>query len=193
MEKNRVRVEIDGITFNVISEEDERYVKFVTSHVDRAILETMKSNPRLTKTEGIILVAVNLKDQLEKEKKKLEDFKISIKNDDNAKKLERFEEVQRELEELKKTKNENDELIEKYKKAENFSSNRLKEESDKYKSAFNEIRSKNAELENYKKELEAIKSKLSNQERLNFERNKEIINLKSTIRNLREEIEKLEK
>lgn len=193
MEKNRVRVEIDGITFNVISEEDERYVQFVTSHVDRAILETMKSNPRLTKTEGIILVAVNLKDQLEKEKKKLEDFKISIKNDDNAKKLERFEEVQRELEELKKTKNENEELIEKYKKAENFSSNRLKEESDKYKSAFNEIRSKNAELENYKKELEAIKSKLSNQERLNFERNKEIINLKSTIRNLREEIEKLEK
>ncbi len=193
MEKNRVRVEIDGITFNVISEEDERYVQFVTSHVDRAILETMKSNPRLTKTEGIILVAVNLKDQLEKEKKKLEDFKISIKNDDNARKLERFEEVQRELEELKKTKNENEELIEKYKKAENFSSNRLKEESDKYKSAFNEIRSKNAELENYKKELEAIKSKLSNQERLNFERNKEIINLKSTIRNLREEIEKLEK
>lgn len=193
MEKNRVRVEIDGITFNVISEEDERYVQFVTSHVDRAILETMKSNPRLTKTEGIILVAVNLKDQLEKEKKKLEDFKISIKNDDNARKLERFEEVQRELEELKKIKAENEELIEKYKKAESFSSNRLKEESDKYKSAFNEIRSKNAELENYKKELEAIKSKLSNQERLNFERNKEIINLKSTIRNLREEIEKLEK
>ncbi|MFB0972217.1 MAG: cell division protein ZapA, partial [Neofamilia sp.] len=68
MSKNRVQVEIDGITFNVVSLEDEKHITYVTSQVDRAIKETIKANPKLTKTEGIILVAVNLKDQLEKEK-----------------------------------------------------------------------------------------------------------------------------
>ncbi|NLW41818.1 MAG: hypothetical protein GXY89_01630 [Tissierellia bacterium] len=193
MSKNRVQVEIDGITFNVVSADDGRYINYVTSQVNRAIKDTVKANPKLTKTEGIILVAVNLQDQLEKEKKKLEDFKISIKNDENAKKLQRFEQTQKELENLKQLKIENENLIEKYKKAENFSSNKLKEETDKYKKAFNEVAKKNKELDDAKKEIDVLKNKLSNQERLNFDRNKDIINLKGTIRNLKEEIAKLEK
>lgn len=193
MSKNRVQVEIDGITFNVVSLEDEKHITYVTSQVDRAIKKTIKANPKLTKTEGIILVAVNLKDQLEKEKKKLEDFKISIKNDENVKKLQRFEATQKELETLKQLKIENETLIEKYKKAESFSTNKLKEEAEKYKKAFNEVAEKNKELDEAKKEIDMLKNKLSNQERLNFDRNKEIINLKSSIRNLKEEIAKLEK
>ena len=166
-----------------MSADDGRYINYVTSQVNRAIKDTVKANPKLTKTEGIILVAVNLQDQLEKEKKKLEDFKISIKNDENAKKLQRFEQTQKELENLKQLKIEN----------ENFSSNKLKEETDKYKKAFNEVAKKNKELDDAKKEIDVLKNKLSNQERLNFDRNKDIINLKSTIRNLKEEIAKLEK
>ena len=193
MRKNRVQEEIDGITFKGESLEDEKHITYVTTQVDRAIKETIKANPKLTKTEGIILVAVNLKDQLEKEKKKLEDFKISIKNDENVKKLQRFEATQKELETLKQLKIENETLIEKYKKAESFSTNKLKEEAEKYKKAFNEVAEKNKELDEAKKEIDMLKNKLSNQERLNFDRNKEIINLKSSIRNLKEEIAKLEK
>ncbi len=193
MTKNRVRVEIDGIIFNVISEENDNYVNYVTSQVDYAIKETMKSNPRLTRTEGIILVAVNFKDRLEKEKKKLEDFKASIKSDENAKKLEEYEKTLQELEELKKIRLENESLIEKYKQAESFSSNKLKAEVDKYKNAFKEMKAKESELEEAKKEINTLKTKLSNQEKLNFDRNKEIINLKSSIRNLKEELAKFEK
>ncbi|NLD16362.1 MAG: cell division protein ZapA, partial [Tissierellia bacterium] len=50
MSKNRVQVEIDGITFNVVSADDERYINYVTSRVNRAIKDTVKANPKLTKT-----------------------------------------------------------------------------------------------------------------------------------------------
>lgn len=193
MIKTRVKVKINDIPFNVVSADDEKYVKLITSQVDKAIEDTIKGNPKLTRTEGIILVAVNFKDQLEKEKRKLEDYKISVKSGENAKKLERFEQIQKELEELKKIKHDNEILIDKYKKAEEFTSNKLKEESSKYKAAFDDIKAKDKEIEEAKKEIDTLKNKLSNQERLNFDRNKEIINLKSSIRNLKEEIAKLEK
>lgn len=193
MTKIRVGVEINGIPFNVVGSEDEKYVKYIAYEVDRAIEDAMRRNPKLTRTEAIILTSLNFRDDLEKEKKKLEDFKISLKNDENIKKLERFEQIQKELEELKKTKKENEELIEKYKEAEAFSSNRLKTESEKYKSTYKDLKAREKELFEAKEEIDTLKNRLANQERLNFDRNKEVINLKSSIRNLKEELSKLGK
>lgn len=192
-DKKRVEVMIDGIDFTVVGNDDEEYVKSLAKSIDEGIKKNLKRNPRLTKTEAILLLALNLKDNLETEKKKFRDYKKELEEADDKESLVKIEKLENELEDLRKFKKDSDEIIEKYKKAEKFSSDRFKEENAKLRETHKKLQSKLVEEKDYKKEINDLKNKLASQENLNFDRNKEIINLKGAIRNLKEEITKLEK
>lgn len=192
-DKKRVEVMIDGIDFTVVGNDDEEYVKSLAKSIDEGIKKNLKRNPRLTKTEAILLLALNLKDNLETEKKKFRDYKKELEEADDKESLVKIEKLENELEDLRKFKKDSDEIIEKYKNAEKFSSDRFKEENAKLRETHKKLQSKLVEEKDYKKEINDLKNKLASQENLNFDRNKEIINLKGAIRNLKEEITKLEK
>lgn len=191
--RKRVRVLIDDIEFIVVGNDDEKYVNYIASCIDKGIKENMARNKKLTKTEAIILLALNLKDELEDEKKKSVEFRQELKATDDKDNIVKIEKLESEVEKLKKEQKEKDELLEKYKKAEKFSSDRLKEENAKLKETHKKLQSKLSQEANYKREIANLKNNLAAQEKLNFDRNKEIINLRGTIKNLKEEIIKLEK
>lgn len=184
--KNKIRVDIDGMSFNISGKEDIRYMNFIASYIDKSIQEINKKKPRVSKIEGMILLALSLKDEVEKHKQKLEDFKADARNKEQVKMHEDYEEAVSKIKELENT-------IEKYKKSEQFSTNKLREETLKLRDAYEKLREKEKSEEEYKKEIEELKSKLRTQEKLNFDRNKEIISLRNNMKALQEEIKKFEK
>lgn len=115
MGKTRVPVEIDGMKFNILGDEDERYIKYIASYVDRAISDINSSYPENNRIENLILTIVNLKDKIEKEK---EEFKGSPEYEkiNEYQNLEiRLKKSEEEIERLSITlKNKND-LIETFK------------------------------------------------------------------------------
>ena len=184
--KNKVRVDIDGISFNIKGEEDVRYMNFIASYINKAILDINKKKPRLSKIEGMILLALSLKDEVEKQKQKLEDYKLNAKNSENVRAKEDYEKALSKIKELEET-------VEKYKKSEQFSTNKLREETLKLRDAHEKFKDQKGIEEKQEKEIKELKDKLKTQEKLNLDRNKEIINLKNNIKALKEEINKLEK
>lgn len=191
--KNKIRVEIDGINFSVSGNEDENYIKHIASYVDKAIVENNKKNPHLSKTEGIILLALNLKDELEKQKLKYQEMRESLKDTSEAINVEKIENADEEIKRLKDLLKEKDQLLEKFKIAEEINERKLNAEMLKAKDLQAEINLNKSEKENQNKEVDQLRKQLEIQEKLNFDRNKEIIGLKNSIRALKEEKNKFEK
>ena len=146
-DKNRVPVEIDGMKFNILGEEDERYIKYIASYVDKVIHETNNNYPENNRIENLILTLVNLKDKIEKEK---EEFRGSS----DFQKLREYEnlevqlkQAQEEINSLNNVISENKSLIQKYKERDVFCSNRLKEEASKVKQTYNQLKQKSEDNE----------------------------------------------
>jgi cell division protein ZapA len=70
MEKNRIKIIIDGQTYNVISDEDELHVMKVAETVDRQIQSIKKKAGHLTPTMIAVLGAMNITDEFIKYQKK---------------------------------------------------------------------------------------------------------------------------
>ena len=63
MEKNKVRVIINGSEYTLVTSEPAEYVQTVAIRVDRKLKEIKKEAPQLTNSMAALLTAINLSDE----------------------------------------------------------------------------------------------------------------------------------
>ncbi len=63
MEKNKVKVLIDGAEYTLVTAETAEYVQRVAVRVDKKIKEIRQENPQLTNVMIAMLAAINLSDE----------------------------------------------------------------------------------------------------------------------------------
>ena len=126
MEKKRVRVDIMGRGFNLVSGENTEYILSVAKEVDTKMRELKDENPKLTYDTAAVLTSLNLCDEFMRLKYEMEnDEKFEeINKEDNkirsqlvqySKELSRatgtIKKLERELEKLKKESREKEEKV----------------------------------------------------------------------------------
>ncbi|WP_054251330.1 cell division protein ZapA [Neofamilia massiliensis] len=193
VENNKIRVEIDGINFTVSGNADEKYVRGLADFINNAIAENEKSKPYLSKLEGIILLSLNLKDQLEKEKAKYVDLESSMDSSYQAENLKKISILESQIESLKKDLRDRDIDIKDYKSQAQTFDRRLAGKDKIIEDLEGKLAEQKEKYDSYIEDYDLMKNKLEIQESLNYDRNKEIITLKNNIRALKEEISRLEK
>lgn len=193
VENNKIRVEIDGINFTVSGNADEKYVRDLADFINAAILDNERSKPYLSKLEGIILLALNLKDQLEKEKAKYVDLEKSMDSSYQAENLKKISTLESQIENLKKDLKDKDLDIKDYLSQAQTFDRRLAGKDKIITDLEERLADQKEKYDSYLADFDLMKNKLEIQERLNYDRNKEIITLKNNIRALKEEISRLEK
>lgn len=70
MEKTRIRVDIMGRGFNLVSDEKGNYLEMISKEVDKKMRELKENNPRLAYDTAAVLTALNFCDELHEEKTK---------------------------------------------------------------------------------------------------------------------------
>ncbi len=193
VENKKIRVEIDGINFTVSGNADEKYVKDLADFINAAIADNERSKPYLSKLEGIILLALNLKDQLEKEKAKYVDLESSMDSSYQAENLKKISNLESQIESLKKTIKDKDIDIKDYLSQTQTFDRRLAGKDKIIADLESKLADQEEKYNSYIADYDLMKNKLEIQESLNYDRNKEIITLKNNIRALKEEISRLEK
>lgn len=193
VENKKIRVEIDGINFTVSGNADEKYVKDLADFINAAIADNERSKPYLSKLEGIILLALNLKDQLEKEKAKYVDLESSMDSSYQAENLKKISNLESQIENLKKTIKDKDIDIKDYLSQTQTFDRRLAGKDKIISDLESKLADQKEKYNSYLADYDLMKNKLEIQESLNYDRNKEIITLKNNIRALKEEISRLEK
>lgn len=124
LEKQRVRVDIMGRGFNLVSGEDTAYIVNVAKKVDLKMRELKEENPKLTYDTAAVLTALNLCDELTAEKNSKKDEVTEENNEENmirsqlveySKELSRatgtIKKLERELEKIKKESREREEKV----------------------------------------------------------------------------------
>lgn len=193
VDNNKIRVEIDGINFTVSGNADEKYVKDLADFINTAIADNERSKPYLSKLEGIILLALNLKDQLEKEKAKYKHLENSMDSSYQAENLKKISALEGKIDHLKKTIKDKDQDIKDYLSQTQTFDRRLAGKDKIISDLEGKLAEQKEKYDSYIKDFDMVKNKLEIQEKLNYDRNKEIITLKNNIRALKEEISRLEK
>lgn len=123
MDKNRIKVSINGVEYILKSSEDEEYVQRVAILVDKNMREAAQSNSKLSTAMIGVLTAINFADRCIKAETELETVKSS------------YDAADKELHILRESKEETDIKLE-----------LLKEEIQRLKI---EIVKKDTELKNY--------------------------------------------
>lgn len=192
MDKTRVRVNIDGMEFNIVGNDDAKYIEDIAAYIDESIKLIMRRNSRLSRTEAVVLTAINLKDDLEKERKENQRLKELNREHFTSEKLMSREEAIEKMKKLEAELAETQVILDKYVKAEEYSSNRLKNETTKVKSAYSKLNSLRHDIEDKENYIVTLSKKLSNQEKINQDNHLELIELRRELKKLREEKAKLD-
>ena len=66
MEKNKVKLNIGGAEYSVLTEEDVKYVADLGKEVDRMLAQVMKENPRVSTTQAAVLTTLQYADDCKK-------------------------------------------------------------------------------------------------------------------------------
>ena len=186
MDKTRVRVLIDGMEFNIVGEKDSRYISYLAKDIDRRIEELFDRNPRLSRLEAALLVAINLKDELEEAKGELTDIKKKVDVEAFKEFMTKEEALERILELEAKLK-ENNIQVAKYKDAESFSSEQLKKESRRFKDSYEKVQRLEAEIERKEEELQEVIDRLKEEEQSNIDNEEELKALRRELNNLKQQ------
>ncbi len=117
MEKNRVKLNICGTDYVVLSEESETYIKSIATEIDQKMSETLKDQTKKSLVMAATLAAMDYCDKLRKEKENNENAGNRVKEylemtaksqieketlrEENEILKEELEELKRENEELK--------------------------------------------------------------------------------------------
>lgn len=103
-EKIKVRINIAGSEFTVLSQDSENYTLSVAKEVDEKISEIRKANPNISITAAVMLAALNFCDCSKKSEKDADNFRIQIKDylTEAAQKEKEADELKKENERLKK-------------------------------------------------------------------------------------------
>lgn len=171
----RTKVEIDGMTFQVVGNDDSAYVETMAEELTAKIEEIRNGNFRLNQVQSLILTALNLLDERNKAISQLEE--LSKESPQKTQELENLEEIARLQEELKKKTKEQ----ETWTRERELSASRLahmedtlRENSEKLNAALEEGRGLKERLE----ELEEERKKL---EEIHFEAQRQIVDLNKDI------------
>lgn len=128
MEKTRIRVDIMGRGFNLISGENTDYLVRVAKEVDKKMRELKNENPKLLYDTAAVLTSLNLCDELftlkEENKKKKENSEEEDENNRIRSQLVRYskelsratntiKKLERELDKIKKESKEQQERVKK--------------------------------------------------------------------------------
>ncbi|ARC84476.1 cell division ZapA family protein [Clostridium argentinense CDC 2741] len=158
---NIITVKINGMEYNLKGEENDEYLHMVAKFVDKRIRTLMENNSKLGSGDATILAALNMGDELLKNKESYERLSENYTKaaNDNKVLISELEQMKKQIESLE---NINKELKE---QVENLSDNqdlRLKEEMQKIDSEMevmtevsNEIKSENEKLTMLNKKLAA--------------------------------------
>ena len=80
MVKNKVRVSVNGIQINLLSDEKAQYVFSIAAEVENAIRKVKSANPGISQSIADVLVMMDFCDKLHKTKAELENtVKIEVK------------------------------------------------------------------------------------------------------------------
>ncbi len=102
--KNRVKIDIAGTRFTVLSMESEEYTRSVADRLNGEINAVKRSAPGLGGGSAVMLAALNLCDNLTKSEEDADHLRRQIKEylTESARYRSAFEEAERENEKLKK-------------------------------------------------------------------------------------------
>lgn len=104
MDKIKVKINIAGSEFTVLSQDDETYTTMIANEVDRKINEIRTANPQVSVTAAAMLAALNFCDSVKKAEKDSDNFRVQIKEylTEASKNKSEADEMKRENQRLKK-------------------------------------------------------------------------------------------
>ena len=104
MEKNKVKLNIGGAEYSVLTEEDVKYVADLGKEVDRMLAQVMKENPRVSTTQAAVLTALDYADEAKKSAADADRLREQIKDylDDASSAKSKADWAKREAEKAKK-------------------------------------------------------------------------------------------
>lgn len=104
MPANKIKLNIAGSSYVVISPDSEEYVQGLAERLDQDIAEVMAANPNTSVTSSAILVALDYLDELKKNSAGADNMRAQIKDylEDAANAKLAAEEARREVERLRR-------------------------------------------------------------------------------------------
>ena len=104
MATNKVKLNIAGAQYSVLSEEDEKYVQLLGKELDLKMAEIMKSNSRISTTQAAVLCALDYADAAAKSTLTADRLRDQIKDylDDASSAKSKADWARHETENLKK-------------------------------------------------------------------------------------------
>ena len=87
----RIEVNIDGMKFYVMGNDNEKYIKDLAADLDEKIKETARTNYKLNQVQTLVLCALNVLDDFEKMKSDKDD--LASTSDDKKEIMEKMEEI----------------------------------------------------------------------------------------------------
>lgn len=179
MTKTRVQVEIAGMTFHVIGEDDETYVKALADEANERIREVESLNYRLNDVQVYILSLLNALDEKNKQARAQEAADALVGDAQGVK------EKLKEIDALKKSLKENSDALAAKDKKLQESDARLKSLDDEKKRLEREKAALIEEKESAEKQLSERDEKIRALEEKNYETQMRLVDLNKEIYVLR--------
>lgn len=66
MDRNKVKLNIGGSQYGILTEDDVKYVQELGKEVDRALTQVMKESPKASVTQAAVLTALSYADEYKK-------------------------------------------------------------------------------------------------------------------------------
>lgn len=104
MALNRLKANICGTTYTIVSEEPLSYMRDLVAEIDEDMAKILAADPRMSTTMAAVLTAVNNADRARKESAAAEDLRLKLKRlvDDNEALEDRLAAAREEVERLTK-------------------------------------------------------------------------------------------
>ncbi len=80
MEKNKVRVNIAGVTYSLITDETTEYTNELAAEIDEKMKEMQGANPFMSTNQAAVLVAIEFADKAKKAEAAAEGYRDQIKD-----------------------------------------------------------------------------------------------------------------
>ncbi|WP_461613175.1 cell division protein ZapA [Clostridium sp. Marseille-QA1073] len=157
---NIITVKINGMEYNLKGEENDEYLHMVAKFVDKRIRTLMENNSKLGPGDATILAALNMGDELLKNKESYERLSENYTKatNDNKILISELEQMKKQVESLESINKELQEQVE------NLSDNqdlRLKEEMEKIDSEMEVMTEVSKEIKSENEKLTMLNKKLA--------------------------------
>ena len=170
----RIEVNIDGMKFYVMGNDNEKYIKDLAADLDEKIKETARTNYKLNQVQTLVLCALNVLDDFEKMKSDKDDLAST-------------KEIMEKMEEIKDLKKQLL-IFEEENKKSNKSYRDLQEKNndleDRNRKLNRDLMDKNQALTEAKEEIKKLEGSISNLEEKNNSASRRIIDLSRELENI---------